>query len=157
MSPQRAAVPTILWGFAGEVGLGQRFTDWIDQQARPSSWNDLQAAAMNVLAQINGQRRGLGQITRVEGEPIEVLMCGYVAGESRIVVLDSDGSWWEPSETPVWLGAGVGHAAIAWDALTRVLPHGAVHTEQNFRHVLEAAASRLVTLGLPVGLLEARP
>jgi ATP-dependent protease HslVU (ClpYQ) peptidase subunit len=149
-----ARTPTVMWGFTGESDVGYAFKAWLDAQVF-SSWDQLQGAAVGQLALINGNVRAIAEVARAKRDGAEALICGYLAGESRRLVLASDGGAVTNLPNPVFIGGGAPHATVAWEALSRVVDANALRPAECFTHVMEAAADRLVALGLPVTTLEA--
>src|SRR5262245_26239296 len=67
-------MPSIAWGFSGELGLGQRFRSWLDEQPPFDSWETLRDQCLAKLVGINGERvRRLQASGGGNGERIDAL------------------------------------------------------------------------------------
>lgn len=146
----------VVWGFTGSVGTGYAFRDWFQEQ-HFSSWDTLTDAAGDRLAQENGRTRALAQTAGAAMQPTDVLMCGFVNNEGRVIHLFEDGrAKQEDDDTaPVFAGAGMAYAIVAWNALVQVQTNKKMYTLDTFRLIMETVAKSINLCGMPVTIEEA--
>jgi|GEM_PF-6331202 hypothetical protein len=142
--------PRVVWGFTGSTGAGFAFGDWI-RESRPASWDELQRDSCDRLAMENGRARKLAEVAGGESHnATDVLMCGSIKGEMRVVHFYDNGDAAKVDIFPHFAGGGRAPATVAWNALGTAKPAKQMYTEKTFRTVFEVVANSLDICGLPI-------
>jgi hypothetical protein len=143
------------WGFAGPQPGGQRFEEWV-LSASVRSWAEMATVASRVVARLNGDARDQARRAATETESLDVLMAGYIGGEGKILYLDDEGGSTFMAGM-CFTGAGGPFAHVAWETARRFVSPDQLRTRSTFTAVMEATAKVVVSLDLPVQILELTP
>jgi len=114
---------SLVWGFAGDEGVGFRFRDWLlAYQLDPSmDWPTFADVASRALSQFNGEKRQRAKLAGVElkdEDTASVLIAGAVGGVLDVWQLDDGGSADSQKHRGfVGIGSGWPHAFLSYTTL----------------------------------------
>lgn len=113
----------VAFGFSGDAGVGFQFRDWMLAQPWSSAvtWPEFIATAGHELNRLNGRRREMAQLARVElkdDDLASALVAGSLGGVLDIWDLDSTGGASSVKHRGLpSIGSGYPHAYIAYVTL----------------------------------------
>ncbi len=112
----------IAWGVAGDLGVGQEFTEWLQEyEMNGQSWGNFIADAATKIAELNGHlihRRELANVPFEKADRSGVIIASYVDGKPHVLELEYDGSITRLAEGKfIATGSGNVHAGVAYFTL----------------------------------------
>jgi ATP-dependent protease HslVU (ClpYQ) peptidase subunit len=150
----------LAWGFAGDEGIGRKFSEWMAdcRWSIGTAWESLADAAIAELSRLNGRKRELGHLARVEPRDEDfanVLIAGCVNGVLDIWELTDRGGVASVKHNGFCaIGSGSGPATIAYITVMRAMSKKPPQRdEQLIAFIVELAAQTATNCGLPIRVL----
>jgi hypothetical protein len=149
------SVPTLIWAYTGDVGIGVSFNEWVETQAPMEAWPVLLEAASEKLATLNGEARRRAKIAEKQREGISALFGGYIDAVGKVALVADDGGVLPlEQDTVLFLGGGAPHAKTAWQALQMAMGKD-FDPADAFRIAMDAAIEVVPALGGPTQMYSA--
>jgi hypothetical protein len=149
----KASKMNVLFGFTGNVAVGEPFNDWFRDQTF-GSWADLERASAHKWSGLIGEvLENLNRAKAVHFEPPHFLIGGFIADVQKVVYLDDEGLAQPVTNEADFYGIGATAAHVGWNLARHF---GEAASRSTLTTVLEECERRIMHLGPPIQVLEVR-
>ena len=151
----------IAWGFAGDEGIGRRFNTWMNEYpiGEGATWQSVSDAAIEELSRLNGRKRELGQLAKIESKDEDlttVLMAGEIGGALDVWELSDRGAAASVRHREFFaIGSGYPHAAMVFTTLRRA--GNSESSSKLLGFVMALACEFAPMCGQPIRMLKITP
>ena len=156
--------PPIVWGWAGNLGVGQAFDEWIRvYEWQNVAWQKLRDDATSTLAELNGKYFGFQRkagIEPKEQDRTNVLIVGYLNGIGELLESTGEGEWLfhRGDDMSATIGSGTYAFQIAQRSIEDFYKacngQQLVHDEETFKFLMQLVIATDLYCGLPFGILK---